>query len=217
MTTPNQIVDHTLLAPTATPDEIEALCRDARDNRFYSVCVSPTYVAQAASLVEGSDVHVCTVVGFPSGAHTSAVKAYETRAAVEDGADEIDMVMNLASAKAHDWAAVENDIRAVVEAAQGRIVKVILETCVLEDDEIVAACTAARAAGADFVKTSTGFAGGGATTHAVQLMRETVGPDMGVKASGGIRTAADLDAMVAAGATRIGSSAGAALLTAQRN
>lgn len=217
MTTPNQIVDHTLLAPTATPDEIEALCRDARDNRFYSVCVSPTYVAQAASLVEGSDVHVCTVVGFPSGAHTSAVKAYETRAAVEDGADEIDMVMNLASAKAHDWAAVENDIRAVVEAAQGRIVKVILETCVLEDDEIVAACIAARAAGADFVKTSTGFAGGGATTHAVQLMRETVGPDMGVKASGGIRTAADLDAMVAAGATRIGSSAGAALLTAQSN
>lgn len=217
MTTPNQIVDHTLLAPTATPDEIEALCRDARDNRFYSVCVSPTYVARAASLVEGSDVHVCTVVGFPSGAHTSAVKAYETRAAVEDGADEIDMVMNLASAKAHDWAAVENDIRVVVEAAQGRVVKVILETCVLEDDEIVAACTAARAAGADFVKTSTGFAGGGATTHAVQLMRETVGPDMGVKASGGIRTAADLDAMVAAGATRIGSSAGAALLTAQGN
>lgn len=217
MTTPNQIVDHTLLAPTATPDEIEALCRDARDNRFYSVCVSPTYVARAASLVEGSDVHVCTVVGFPSGAHTSAVKAYETRVAVEDGADEIDMVMNLASAKTHDWAAVENDIRAVVEAAQGRVVKVILETCVLEDDEIVAACTAARAAGADFVKTSTGFAGGGATTHAVQLMRETVGPDMGVKASGGIRTAADLDAMVAAGATRIGSSAGAALLTAQGN
>lgn len=217
MTTPNQIVDHTLLAPTATPDEIEALCRDARDNRFYSVCVSPTYVARAASLVEGSDVHVCTVVGFPSGAHTSAVKAYETRTAVEDGADEIDMVMNLASAKAHDWAAVENDIRAVVEAAQGRVVKVILETCVLEDDEIVAACTAARAAGADFVKTSTGFAGGGATTHAVQLMRETVGSDMGVKASGGIRTAADLDAMVAAGATRIGSSAGAALLTAQGN
>lgn len=160
MTTPNQIVDHTLLAPTATPDEIEALCRDARDNRFYSVCVSPTYVARAASLVEGSDVHVCTVVGFPSGAHTSAVKAYETRTAVDDGADEIDMVMNLASAKAHDWAAVENDIRAVVEAAQGRVVKVILETCVLEDDEIVAACTAARAAGADFVKTSTGFAGG---------------------------------------------------------
>ena len=217
MTTPNQIVDHTLLAPTATPDEIEALCRDARDNRFYSVCVSPTYVARAASLVEGSDVQVCTVVGFPSGAHTSAVKAYETRTAVDDGADEIDMVMNLASAKAHDWAAVENDIRAVVEAAQGRIVKVILETCVLEDDEIVAACTAARAAGADFVKTSTGFAGGGAATHAVQLMRETVGPDMGVKASGGIRTAADLDAMVAAGATRIGSSAGAALLTAQGN
>lgn len=217
MTTPNQIVDHTLLALTATPDEIKTLCRDARDNRFYSVCVSPTYVAQAASLVEGSDVHVCTVVGFPSGAHTSAVKAYETRTAVDDGADEIDMVMNLASAKAHDWAAVENDIRAVVEAAQGRIVKVILETCVLEDDEIVAACTAARAAGADFVKTSTGFAGGGATTHAVQLMRETVGPDMGVKASGGIRTAADLDAMVAAGATRIGSSAGATLLTAQGN
>lgn len=217
MTTPNQIVDHTLLAPTATPDEIEALCRDARDNRFYSVCVSPTYVARAASLVEGSDVHVCTVVGFPSGAHTSAVKAYETRTAVDDGADEIDMVMNLASAKAHDWAAVENDIRAVVEAAQGRVVKVILETCVLEDDEIVAACVVARAAGADFVKTSTGFAGGGATTHAVQLMRETVGPDMGVKASGGIRTAADLDAMVAAGATRIGSSAGAALLTAQGN
>ena len=217
MTTPNQIVDHTLLAPTATPDEIEALCRDARDNRFYSVCVSPTFVARAASLVEGSDVHVCTVVGFPSGAHTSAVKAYETRTVVEDGADEIDMVMNLASAKAHDWAAVESDFRAVVEAAQGRIVKVILETCVLEDDEIVAACVAARAAGADFVKTSTGFAGGGATTHAVQLMRETVGPDMGVKASGGIRTAADLDAMVAAGATRIGSSAGAALLTAQGN
>ena len=114
MTTPNQIVDHTLLAPTATPDEIEALCRHARDNRFYSVCVSPTYVARATSLVEGSDVHVCTVVGFPSGAHTSAVKAYETRTAVEDGADEIDMVMNLASAKAHDWAAVENDIRASV-------------------------------------------------------------------------------------------------------
>ncbi|GAB2542497.1 deoxyribose-phosphate aldolase [Brachybacterium huguangmaarense] len=212
MSTPASLVDHTLLSPTATRAQIEQLCREAEDLGFFSVCVSPTRVALAAERLAGTDVAVCTVVGFPSGAHLSAVKAAETSAAVADGAQEIDMVIDLGAAKDADWTHVESDIRAVVEAAGPALVKVILETCLLTDDEIVRACEASVRAGARFVKTSTGFSTHGATVEHVALMRRTVGPDVGVKASGGIRTREALDAMVAAGASRIGASAGAALL-----
>ncbi|MEX3610822.1 deoxyribose-phosphate aldolase [Rothia sp. LK2588] len=212
MTNTAQLIDHTLLAPDATAAQVEKLCAEAREHEFFSVCVSPNRVALAAETLSGSAVKVCTVVGFPSGVHTTTTKAFETENAVANGADEIDMVINIGAAKDADWQLVEDDIRGVVQASDEALVKVILETCLLTDDEIVAACRAAQNAGADFVKTSTGFSTGGATTHAVRLMRETVGPDMGVKASGGVRTAQALHEMVDAGANRIGASAGAALL-----
>lgn len=212
MTNTAQLIDHTLLTPDATAAQIEKLCAEAREHKFFSVCVSPNRVTLAAEILNGSAVKVCTVVGFPSGAHTTATKAFETENAVANGADEIDMVINIGAVKDADWQLVEDDIRGVVQASGEALVKVILETCLLTDDEIVAACHAAQNAGADFVKTSTGFSTGGATTHAVRLMRETVGPDMGVKASGGVRTAEALRQMVDAGANRIGASAGAALL-----
>ena len=212
MTNTAQLIDHTLLAPDATAAQVEKLCAEAREHEFFSVCVSPNRVTLAAETLNGSAVKVCTVVGFPSGAHTTATKAFETENAVANGADEIDMVINIGAVKDADWQLVEDDIRGVVQASGEALVKVILETCLLTDDEIVAACRAAQNAGADFVKTSTGFSSGGATTHAVRLMRETVGPDMGVKASGGVRTAEALRQMVDAGANRIGASAGAALL-----
>jgi deoxyribose-phosphate aldolase len=202
-------IDHTLLKPDATREEVEQLCREAAQFCFASVCVNPNWVALCRELLRGSGVRVCTVIGFPLGAHLPDTKAYETRRALEQGAEEVDMVINIGALKSRDYALVEQDIHGVVTAAAGRaIVKVILETALLSRDEKVMGCTLAKAAGADFVKTSTGFGGGGATVEDIQLMRETVGPEMGVKASGGVRTKEDAEKMVAAGATRIGASAG---------
>ena len=212
MSQESKLIDHTLLSPDATAAQVEKLCQEAKDFEFWSVCISPGRVELAAKCLAGSDVKVCTVIGFPSGAHTSAIKAAEAKKAVEDGADEVDMVLNVGAAKEANWELVTNDIRAVVEASAGALVKVILETCLLTDEEIVKACQCAKEAGADFVKTSTGFSKAGATTEAVALMRKTVGEDMGVKASGGIRTAEAFKKMVAAGASRIGASAGVKLL-----
>lgn len=203
------LIDHTLLKPEATRDQIEQLCREAAQYCFASVCVNPVWVPLAAELLRGTGVRVCTVIGFPSGAHAPDVKAYETRRAVEQGAQEVDMVINIGALKSRDYALVEQDIRGVVQAAgRSTVVKVILETSLLSRDEKIMGATLAKAAGADFVKTSTGFAGGGATVEDVRLLRETVGPDVGVKASGGIRSKEDAEAMVAAGANRIGASAG---------
>ncbi|MGK2309681.1 deoxyribose-phosphate aldolase [Cutibacterium sp. V947] len=202
------LIDHTLLAPTATRDQVLSLCEEAKEAHFASVCVNPYWVPTAHDALQGSGLAVCTVIGFPLGATTTATKEAETRESVAHGANEIDMVMNLGLAKAGDWEGVQDDIRAVVEAADGALVKVILETCLLDNGEIVEACCRSVAAGAHFVKTSTGFSTSGATEGAVRLMRETVGPDFGVKASGGIRTAEDFTRMVEAGANRIGASAG---------
>jgi deoxyribose-phosphate aldolase len=203
------LIDHTLLKPDATREEVEQLCREAAQFCFASVCVNPNWVALCREMLRGSGVKVCTVIGFPLGAHLPDIKAYETRRAIEQGAEEVDMVINIGALKSRDYALVEQDILGVVSAAAGRaLVKVILETALLTRDEKVMGSTLAKAAGADFVKTSTGFAGGGATVEDVQLMRETVGPEMGVKASGGVRTKEDAEKMVAAGATRLGASAG---------
>lgn len=205
------IIDHTLLAADATSAQIARLCQEAREYSFASVCVNSCRVAQARTLLEGCPVKVCTVVGFPLGAMSTRAKAYEAGSAVEDGADEIDMVINVGYVKDGDWDGVLDDIMAVREACKGKVLKVILETCLLTDDEIVRACRTAVRAGADFVKTSTGFSKGGATVHAVSLMRSTVGADVGVKASGGIRDAESAKAMVEAGASRLGCSAGVAI------
>ena len=205
------IIDHTLLAADATSAQIARLCQEAREYSFASVCVNSCRVAQARTLLEGCPVKVCTVVGFPLGAMSTRAKADETRSAVEDGADEIDMVINVGYVKDGDWDGVLDDIMAVREACKGKVLKVILETCLLTDDEIVRACRTAVRAGADFVKTSTGFSKGGATVHAVSLMRSTVGADVGVKASGGIRNLETARAMVEAGASRLGCSSGVAI------
>jgi deoxyribose-phosphate aldolase len=206
-------IDQTVLKPETSETDILKLCSEAREYRFASVCVNPFWVPLCASELEHSETKVCTVIGFPLGANTSSVKAFETREAVSAGADEVDMVMNIGAAKEGRWETVEADIRAVVEAAGGKTVKVILETCLLNREEIIAACEAAEKAGADFVKTSTGFNKGGATLEDVRLMRETVGKKMGVKASGGVRTAEDALKMIEAGANRIGASAGVAIVT----
>lgn len=203
------LIDHTLLKPDATRDEIEQLCREAAQYCFASVCVNPNWVSLCRERLRGVGVKVCTVIGFPLGAHLPDIKAYEARRAVEQGAEEVDMVINIGALKSRDYALVEQDILGVVQAVgKDTVVKVILETSLLTRDEKIMGCTLAKAAGADYVKTSTGFAGGGATVEDVQLMRETVGPDMGVKASGGVRTRDDAEKMVAAGATRLGASAG---------
>jgi deoxyribose-phosphate aldolase len=204
------MIDHTLLKPDATRADIERLCREAAEFHFATVCVNPAWVASAAALLRGSGVGVCSVVGFPLGATTADVKNYETRRAIFDGATEIDMVINIGALKSGDLRTVERDISAVVEACQqcGVVSKVIIEAALLTDDEKIAACTLAKAAGADFVKTSTGFASGGATAADVALMRRVVGAEMGVKAAGGVRDLEGLKAMVAAGATRVGASAG---------
>jgi deoxyribose-phosphate aldolase len=204
------MIDHTLLKPEATRSDIEKLCREAAQFHFATVCVNPGWVALAANLLRGSGVGVCSVVGFPLGATTADVKHYETRRAIFDGATEIDMVINIGALKSGDLQTVERDIAAVVAPCRevNVISKVILEVVLLNDDEKIAACTLAKAAGADFVKTSTGFASGGATAHDVALMRRVVGADMGVKAAGGVRDYEGLKAMVAAGATRVGASAG---------
>ena len=204
------MIDHTLLKPDASRQEIEKLCREAAEFHFATVCVNPTWVAAAAQLLRGSGVGVCSVVGFPLGATTADVKHYETRRAIFDGAGEIDMVINVGALKSGDLQVVERDIAAVVQPCReaGVVSKVILEVALLTDDEKIAACTLSKAAGADFVKTSTGFASGGATVHDVALMRRVVGAEMGVKAAGGVRDYEGLKAMVAAGATRVGASAG---------
>ncbi|MGC8780578.1 MAG: deoxyribose-phosphate aldolase, partial [Anaerolineae bacterium] len=198
---PAALIDHTLLKPTATAAQIRQLCAEARGYGFAAVCVNPVWVALCAQELAGSTVKVCTVVGFPLGADLPEVKAFEAERCIALGAAEIDMVLNIGALKAHDYLAVRNDIAAVVQPAHaaGAIVKVIIETAYLTDEEKVAACVLAQDAAADFVKTSTGFGPAGATVADVALMRRVVGPTMGVKAAGGIRTAADLRAMVAAG------------------
>jgi deoxyribose-phosphate aldolase len=203
-------IDHTLLKPEATRAEIETLCSEARAYNFASVCVNPTWVKECAFALHGSSVKVCTVVGFPLGATLADVKAYETRRAIFDGATEIDMVINIGALKSNDHDTVLRDIRAVVEAAHDAcaIVKVIIETALLTDEEKIRACLLARQAGADFVKTSTGFSKGGATVADIELMRRTVGAEMGVKAAGGVRDLTSAREMIAAGATRLGASAG---------
>ena len=209
-----RMIDHTLLKPEATADMIAQLCFEARKHHFASVCVNPTHVKLCADLLRGSDVKVCTVVGFPLGATATDVKVFETKNALENGATEIDMVINIGALKAGDTALVARDIREVVVVAHevDVLVKVIIETALLTDEEKIVACLLAKEAGADFVKTSTGFSSGGATVHDVNLMRKTVGPDLGVKAAGGIRTYQDAELMVAAGATRLGASAGVKIL-----
>jgi deoxyribose-phosphate aldolase len=207
-----RMVDHTLLKPEATPADVAALCAEANDLGVFSVCISPSFLPLADGLLSPS-VATCTVVGFPSGKHHAAIKADEAARAVADGADEVDMVIDVGAAKAGMWDVTEAEVAAVRAATQGTLLKVILETSALSDDEIVRACQICRAAGADFVKTSTGFhATGGATTHAITLMSTTVGDQLGVKASGGIRSAASALAMVAAGATRLGLSGTRAVL-----
>ncbi len=209
-------IDHTLLKPEATQAQIDTLLGEALEYDFMSVCINPYWVSYAADRLKESDVKVCTVIGFPLGANTSAVKAFEASTAIDDGATEIDMVINIGAAKSGDWDQVEADIKAVVDVAdQSVLVKVIIETCLLTDEEKVKACQAAQAAGADFVKTSTGFSTGGATLEDVRLMRETVGPDMGVKASGGVSNLEEAQAMIEAGASRIGASKGIQIIQAQ--
>lgn len=212
------MIDHTLLKPDATRKDIEALCREAAEYGFASVCVNPTWVATCAQLLEGSSVVVCSVVGFPLGATTSDTKHYETRRAIFDGARELDMVINVGALKSGDLRLVERDIEAVTAPCHefGALSKVIIEAALLTDDEKVTACTLAKAAAADFVKTSTGFGPGGATAADVALMRRAVGDEMGVKAAGGVRDLEALKAMVAAGATRIGASAGVRIVQESR-
>ncbi len=208
----NKLIDHTILKAFATEAEIKTLCEEAIEHDFMSVCVNPVNVALAHSLLKDSSVLVCTVVGFPLGANTKEVKALETMDAIKNGADEIDMVINIGKAKEHDYAYIEEEIKCVVAASAGKTTKVIIETCYLTDEEKVGCCMAAKNAGATFVKTSTGFGTGGATATDIKLMRETVGPEMGVKASGGVRTFDDVVLMVNNGATRIGASSGIAIM-----
>ncbi|SEK94181.1 deoxyribose-phosphate aldolase [Carnobacterium iners] len=208
------LIDHTALKPGVTKKEILKLTAEAKEYGFYSVCVNPTWVAEAAKQLKGSEVDVCTVIGFPLGANTTDVKVYETTDAINNGATEVDMVINIGALKSNEDDQVLNDIQKVVEAAKGKaLVKVIIETCLLTDEEKVRACELAVKAGTDYVKTSTGFSTGGATKEDITLMRKTVGEKIGVKASGGIHSKADLEAMVKAGATRIGASAGVAIVS----
>lgn len=207
-------IDHTLLKATATPDQIKQLCTEAKEKHFASVCVNPYHVDLCKRLLSDSDVKVCTVIGFPLGANTSETKAFEASNAIANGATEVDMVINIGALKAGDSETVLRDIKAVVDAAAGVLVKVIIETCYLTDEEKVIACQAATKAGANFVKTSTGFGSGGATVDDVTLMKATIGENMQVKASGGIRSYEDTVSMIEAGATRIGASAGIAIVDA---
>lgn len=207
-------IDHTLLKPDATTQQIDQLINEAKAYQFKSICIHPGHVHHAAEKLGDSDVLICTVIGFPLGATSTETKVFETEDAIKNGAQEIDMVLNIGALKEQDYERVEADISAVVQAANHKTVKVIIETCLLTDEEKVKACELSQSAGADFVKTSTGFAGGGATTHDVQLMKETVGQAMEVKASGGVRTADDFLQMLEAGATRIGASAGVAIIDA---
>ena len=213
-----RMIDHTLLKPEATRDQIAVLCQEAIAHHFGAVCVHPAYVAQCHKLLQGSGVEVATVVGFPLGATLPEVKAYEAQRTIAAGAGEVDMVLNVGALKSRDYALVDRDVGAVAQACHARsaVLKVIIEAALLTDEEKVAACTLAQGAGADYVKTSTGFGPGGATIEDVALMRRTVGPDMGIKAAGGIRTYADALAMIGAGATRIGASAGVKIVQEAR-
>ncbi|AIE60795.1 deoxyribose-phosphate aldolase [Bacillus methanolicus] len=207
------MIDHTLLKADATKEQIKKLCEEAKEYKFASVCVNPGWVKYASELLEGSGVNVCTVIGFPLGATTLETKVFETKNAIENGAAEVDMVINIGALKDGDNDFVEKEIRAVVEAAKGQaLTKVIIEACLLTEEEKVRACELAVKAGADYVKTSTGFSTGGATVEDVKLMRKTVGPDIGVKASGGVRSAEDAKKMIEAGASRIGASSGVSIV-----
>jgi deoxyribose-phosphate aldolase len=207
-----RMIDHTILKPEATQEQVKSVCEEALKYNFASVCVNPGQVSFVADMLKGSEVKVCTVIGFPLGANTSSVKAFETSETIKQGAQEVDMVINIGRLKDKDYDYVREDIKAVVEAAKGKaLTKVILETCLLTDEEKVIACKLSKEAGADFVKTSTGFSKGGATYEDIKLMRETVGPELGVKASGGVRNYEDAARMIEAGATRIGASASIAI------
>lgn len=209
----NQMIDHTILKADAKEEDVLRIVEEAKKYEFFSVCINPCWVALAKEHLAGTSVDVCTVIGFPLGANTSEVKAYEATDAINNGATEVDMVINVGALKSKQYKKVLKDIQAVVDAAKGKaLVKVIIETALLTDEEKVKVCELAKEAGADFVKTSTGFSTGGATVADVKLMRETVGPDMGVKASGGIHNEAEAVAMIEAGATRIGTSAGVAIM-----
>ncbi|RIN26124.1 deoxyribose-phosphate aldolase [Staphylococcus succinus] len=205
-------IDHTLLKPEATRVQIDKIIEEAKDFNFKSICINPTHVKYAAELLGNSDVLVCTVIGFPLGATTTKSKVFEAEDAINNGASEVDMVINIGALKDGRYEEVQKDIEGVVAAANGKTVKVIIETCLLTDDEKVKACELSKAAGADFVKTSTGFAGGGATPQDVKLMKDTIGDALEVKASGGVRNLEDFNNMIEAGATRIGASAGVQII-----
>lgn len=213
----NKFIDHTLLKPEAQSAQIEKLCKEAIEHKFFSVCVNTSYVKQCAELLRDSDVKVCCVVGFPLGAMDTASKAFETRTAIANGAQEIDMVVQIGALKDHRMDYVRDDIKAVVQAAAGVKVKVIIETSLINDEEKTLACKAALDAGAHFVKTSTGFAGGGATVEDVKLMKSIVGDKMEVKASGGVKNSEQAFALISAGATRLGTSSGVALVQGQQS
>ena len=204
----NKYIDHTVLKADTPKAKVQQIIDEAIQYDFMSVCINPTWVSFAAEKLAATDVKVCTVIGFPLGANSSTVKAFEAAEAIKNGADEVDMVINIGAAKDGDWDLVESDIQAVVDASKDVTTKVIIETSLLTDEEKVKACQAAVRAGADFVKTSTGFSTAGATVADIALMRQTVGPDLGVKASGGVRSIADAQAMIEAGATRLGTSNG---------
>ena len=208
----NKLIDHTLLKQDATSEQIIKLCSEAKEYDFMSVCINPKFVATAAKELEASDVKVCTVIGFPLGANTKEVKVFEAKNAIENGADELDMVINVSDLKDKNYDTILEEIKAIKDVAGDRIIKVILETCLLSDEEIVEACKIALKAGADFVKTSTGFSTGGARAEDVALMKQTVDDRMSVKASGGIRSLDDLNIMVENGANRIGASSGIAIM-----
>ncbi len=212
-------IDHTLLKPDATPDEIKELCEEAKKYHFASVCVNPGYVSLCASVLKGTEVRICTVVGFPLGSNTTEVKKFETEQAIKNGANEIDMVINVGRLKAGDYEYIENDVSQVVAAARSKsaLVKVIIETALLTDEEKVKACLICKKAGADFVKTSTGFSKGGATVGDVALMKYVVGSSIGVKAAGGIRSKEEAEAMIASGADRIGASASVKIVAGERS
>lgn len=212
MTNINKLIDHTLLKAFATEDDIKKLCEEAKEFDFKSVCINPCNVKLASKCLENSDVLVCTVIGFPLGANTIETKVFETKDAIKNGAQEIDMVINIGKAKEHNYDYIEKEIKSVVEASNGLTVKVIIETCYLTDDEKIEVCKAATRAKATFVKTSTGFGTGGANAHDVKLMKENISDNMFVKASGGVKNLEDLKEMVNAGASRIGASSGVAIM-----
>lgn len=208
-----KMIDHTALKPETTKEMIVKLCQEAKEYQFASVCVNPYWVQLSSNELKGTGIDVCTVIGFPLGANTSETKAFETKNAIANGATEVDMVINVGALKSGDLYTVEADIRSVVEASGDVLVKVILETCLLTKEEIVTVSELSVKAGADFVKTSTGFSTGGATAEDIALMRKTVGPEIGVKASGGVRTKEDVMVMIDAGASRIGASAGVSIVS----